>query len=331
MAMATLSSTISDWSKQIELVPGIETILSRLLYYLSIWFSIATASFVLFHLVPSDPVRTMLGPNASETQVETVRRELGLDRPIHRQFRHYIQQVAILDFGNSYVDGRPVGTELGKRFRVSLSLAAVSLLIIFSYLALLTVLARMGIGSGLSELSDFLCVSLPTLFAGFVIALASAKYYPYTRFSGAMGGFSDWLFLVPPAFVLALYPMGILGRILRKQFSELRRSRYVLSAQALGLSKSVVWRRYILRNAYVPMLAAFGNQIPFLVSSTFIVELIFSVPGIGVLLLRSVLERDLPMMEGIVISTSIVVLIVSGVLEILYPKADPRIRVNGNV
>ena len=307
------------------------TIFLRLLYYFSIWFSIAAASFFLFHVVPSDPVRTMLGPNASEIQVETVRHELGLDRPIHRQFQHYIQHVAALDFGKSYVDGRSVGGELGKRFQVSLSLAAVSILIIFFYLVLLSVLALMGIGARFSELSDFLCVSLPTLFAGFVIALTSIKYYPYTRFSGEMGSLADWLFLFPPAFVLSLYPMGILGRILRKQFSELRQSRYVLSAQALGLSRSLIWRRYILRNAYVPLLAAFGNQIPFLVSSTFIVELIFSVPGIGALLLRSVLERDLPMLEGIVISTSIVVLLVSCALEVLYPKADPRIRVSGDV
>ena len=300
--------------------------LARFTYYLSIWMAVAAASFTLFHLIPSDPVRAMLGPNASESQVATVRQELGLDKPVMVQFSRYMSRISKFDFGQSFVDRRSVGDELGKRFKVTLSLATVTVVIIFSYLILSTTLRLAGIKAWIAELGDFLCVSLPVLFVGIAIALISIRFYPFTRFSGELASFSDWMFLFLAAFVLSLYPMGILGRILRKQLSEIIGARYVLSARAFGLSNSLIWSRYVLRNASVPVLATFGNQLPLLISSTFIVELIFSIPGIGALLLRSVLERDLPMLEGIVLSTSVLILLISYTLELIYPYADPRIR-----
>jgi peptide/nickel transport system permease protein len=103
-------------------------------------------------------------------------------------------------------------------------------------------------------------------------------------------------------------------------------SDYVRAAHARGLASGTMLRSYILRNSLVPLLAAFGNQLPLLLTSTFIVEIVFSVPGIGALLLKSVLERDLPMLEGIVLATSFFTIGIGLLLELLYPLADPRIR-----
>lgn len=301
-------------------------IVGRLVYLFSLWVAVATATFLLFHALPSDPARTMLGANASEEQVAAVRSSLGLDRPVAIQFATYVSRAVVLDFGQSFVDRRPVATEVGKRLALSAVLGGMAAAFVVAYLALSAVVTCRYGWSWVGELTDFICVSLPNLFAGVIVALAAIEYYPFTRFSGVLDTISDWLYLVPPALVLALYPMGILGRIMRSQIQIIRASSYVRTARALGLSDRYVLYRHILRNAFIPLLAAFSNQLPLLLTSTFIVELVFSVPGIGTLLLRSVLERDLPMLEGIVIATSLAVLGMSLVFELIYPIADPRIR-----
>lgn len=301
-------------------------ILERIAYLFSLWVAVATATFVLFHVLPSDPARTMLGANASEEQVAAVRSSLGLDRPVMSQFAEYVSRAVVLDFGQSFVDRRPVATEVGKRFALSIALAGMAAAFVMVYLVLSAVVACRDRWSWVGELTDFACVSLPNLFAGVIIALAAIEFYPFTRFSGALDSIDDWLYLVPPALVLALYPMGVLGRIMRSQIRTIQASPYVRTARALGLSDRYILYRHVLRNALIPLLAAFSNQLPLLLTSTFIVELVFSVPGIGVLLLRSVLERDLPMLEGIVIVSSLAVLGMSLVFEFIYPIVDPRIR-----
>ena len=298
----------------------------RTAYFLSLWFAVVIAAFVLFHLVPVDPIRTMLGPNASEEQVAAVRRDLGLDQPLHVQFGRYIAKAITLDFGQSFVDRRPVRSEIQTRLAVSLAIAMEAIAIIGLYLLCMAAISFNRVGSRVGGFIDFTCVSLPTLFAAIAVALMSILYYPYTRFSGNLRGLADWLYLIPPAFVLALYPMGILGRIMRAQIQALSQARYTRSALAMGLSPARIKISYVLRNAVIPLLAAWGNQLPLLLTSTFVVELVFSVPGLGALLLRSVLERDLPMMEGIVIVTSLFVLSTYLLLDLIYPFADPRIR-----
>lgn len=295
-------------------------------YFLSLWLAVVVAAFVLFHLVPVDPIRTMLGPNASEEQVAAVRRDLGLDQPLHVQFGRYIAKAITLNFGQSFVDRRPVLPEIQKRFIISFAIALEATVIISFYLLCMAAIGFNRKGSRIGEFIDFICVSLPTLFAAIVVALISIVYYPYTRFSGNLQGLQDWLYLIPPAFVLALYPMGILGRIIRIQIQELSQAHYTRSALALGLSQWRIRISYVLRNAVIPLLATWGNQLPLLLTSTFVVELVFSVPGLGALLLRSVLERDFPMMEGIVIVTSLFVLCTYLIIDIIYPLADPRIQ-----
>ncbi len=300
--------------------------LVRLVHCFTLWVGVIAATFALFHIVPTDPVRTMLGPNASEEQVASVRKSLELDKPLTTQFIGYVARVATLDFGRSYVDGRPVGNEVKHKLSLTAILAAITTAFVALYLTVTIALEGCVKWSWLSEMAAFLCVSLPTLFTGVVVVLGTVVYYPYTRFSGTLRTADDWLFLLPPAAVLALYPMGILGRIAKTEMRKISNADYVRAAQGRGLKKVAVLRSYILRNSLIPLLAAFGNQLPLLLTSTFIVEIIFSVPGIGSLLLKSVLERDLPMLEGIVVATSLLTIAVSLLLELLYPLADPRIR-----
>jgi len=269
-----------------------------------------------------------LGPNAPEEQVASARQRLGLDQPPALQFFHFAFHAFKLDFGNSFIDSRPVGLEVRRKIVNTATLTVMAVLFIALYLTVQVLLQGSRKWSRICELSDFLLVSLPTLFSAVLVALTTVAYYPFTRFSGFLTSLSDFMFLIPAAFVLACYPMGILGRILRRQMHLVSGTEYVRAARARGLSENRILRRYILRNSWLPIIAAFGNQLPLLLTSTFIVEIVFSIPGIGSLLLKSVLERDLPMMEGIIIVTSLFTLMVSFALEVMYQLIDPRIRSN---
>jgi peptide/nickel transport system permease protein len=300
-------------------------LLSRGLYYLSLLGGVVLFSFILFHVIPSDPARVVLGPNAEEAQVTALRKELGLDAPLPLQFLLYLGKVVRLNFGHSYVDRRSVSQEVGSKLKVSLILLACSFSLSFIYLVGVIV-AELLLRRPVGDYLDFLWVSTPTLFSGVLVALLSIRFYPFTTFSGTFDRMEDYLYFLPPAFVLALYPMAILSRIVRGEIRTIERSMYIRTARAFGIPERTILSKHILKNALVPFLAAFSNQIPILFTGAFIVEVIFSLPGIGSLLITSILQRDFPMLEGIVILNSLVILLVYLAVEAIYPFVDPRIR-----
>ena len=280
-------------------------------------------SFILFHTIPGDPARIILGPYAEESRVLSLRKELGLDAPVHVQFFNYLKDISQLDFGRSYVDQRPVLDEVVKRFGISLHLIVFCLLFIFSYniFVVQTIYSRKS-----TDFINFLFVSTPTFFSGLVVALIAYRYLPVYSFSGSFNSVRDYFYFVPPAFVLALYPMAILSRILAKELDKVLTNQYILAARAFALPERMIFYKYALRNAAVPYLAAFSNQLPMFFTGAFIVEIIFSIPGVGSLLVRSILQQDFPMIEGIIILNGIIFIMINLFFEMLYPLIDPRIN-----
>lgn len=298
--------------------------IKRITYYTSLLVGIILFSFVLFHAIPTDPARIILGPNAGEKQVETLRKELGLDKPLSHQLVNYASRVIQFDFGKSYVDNRPVYHEVLEKFKVSLVLVGLSLLFVFLYI-ILVISCPLRLGWPL-ELLNFLFISTPTFFSGIVIAILTFLFYPFTAFSGDFQSIEDLLYMLPPAFVLALYPMAILARILKQEMERIDNSAFITFARSQGLPELKIRFKYILKNALIPFLAAFSNQLPMLFTGAFIVEIIFSLPGIGSLLVKSILQKDMPMLEGVVILNGILFMVINLIFETLYPIIDPRIR-----
>ena len=298
-------------------------LLARGLYHLSLLAGVIFFAFLLFHAVPSDPARVALGVNASEDQVARLRAELGLDRPLPVQFAAHLGRFVRLDLGRSFVDRRAVGPEVASKLIVSLALLGMTLLLVVTYVVSIVAL-DIWTGGRLGAGLDFLWVSTPTMFSAVVVGLLSGRFWPFSRFS-ATGDVGDLLYLLPPAFVLALYPMATLSRLAASEIRRIDATPYIRTARALGLPERTVVGKYVLRNAAVPLLAALANQLPILFTGAFVVEAVFSVPGLGSLLVRSLLQRDLPMLEGIVVVNTFVVLAVYLVVEAMYPLADPRI------
>lgn len=294
------------------------------IYYLSLQLGIMLFSFVLFHIIPTDPARIILGPQADERQVEVVRKELGLDKPLHIQFGDYLYGISRFDFGKSYIDNRPVYQEVCAKFKLSLFLVFLSSMFVLLYC--FVVMAGNRQINSLLKVLNFLLVSMPTFFSGTIIAILVFLYYPFTAFSGELESVYDYLYMVPPAFVLALYPMAILARILNQQIESIYESLYIKYARVNGLSEWQIRYRHILKNAMIPFLAAFSNQLPMLFTGAFIVEIIFSIPAIGSLLVTSILQKDFPILQGIVIVNGAFFILINFLFETIYPIIDPRIK-----
>ena len=242
-------------------------------------------SFILFHAIPSDPARIILGPNADEKQVTALSKELGLDKPLHIQLIDYLKKILILDFGRSFIDERPVFYEVARRLGISLYLVIFCILFIISYT--LIVIQTFSFNKMFKKI-NFLFISVPTFFSAIIIALISIRYLPSYTFSGAFNSMDDYLFFLPPAFVLALYPMAIISRILIEEMETILNSQYILTARSFALPKLIIMYKYAFRNALIPCMATFSNQLPTLFTGAFIVEIIFSIPGIGILLIKKI-------------------------------------------
>lgn len=298
----------------------------RISYYTSLLAGIIFFSFVLFHVIPTDPARIVLGLNADPKQVEILRKELGLNKPMPQQLANHVSRIIQFDFGRSYIDKRPVYHEVLEKFRVSLVLVGLSHLFIFFYIVFVILCPLQSPINWIIESINFLLISTPTFFSGVVIAILAFLFYPFTSFSGNFQSSADLFYMLPPAFVLAFYPMAILSKILKQEMKKINKSLFVTCARAQGASELKIRFKHILRNTLIPFLAALSNQLPMLFTGAFIVEIIFSLPGIGSLLVKAILQKDLPVLEGVVILNGILFIIINLSFEMLYPIIDPRIK-----
>jgi peptide/nickel transport system permease protein len=173
---------------------------------------------------------------------------------------------------------------------------------------------------------DFGIVSLPTMFSGVLIALIASRVGFFQAFSGRLATPSDWLALLPAVLALALYPAATLSRIARAEFRRVDGSPYSLTAKGGGIDEAYRVGVLLGRNVSVPLLSALSLQVPILFSGAFVVEIIFSVPGGGSLLLRSILNRDLPMIQGLLLANGLIIVLSHFFFEILQLAADPRLR-----
>lgn len=296
--------------------------LRRVAYHASLLAGVLATTFVLFQVVPSDPARVILGPNASEAEVSALREQLGLHAPLAERFASFLGSGLGLDFGRSYVDERLVWPEVRQRAAVSATLVGMSAFLTFGYLALCLHVG--DVGRRVRAALELAAVALPTMFSGVVVALAAARWTGLPAFSGRLDSPSDLVALLLPAFVLGLFPMATLSRILDQETTRLRSAPFTIAARAVGYSwRRLRWTRFS-RNAAVPVLATFGTLLPMLFSGAFVIEVLFSVPGTGSLIAKSVLARDLPMLQGVVVVNGLLVISVHLVLELLFPLLDPR-------
>lgn len=301
-------------------------ILYRLVGSIPVVIGILFVVFMMVRMVPGDPVRIMLeGRPTTEEQREEVRQELGLHRPIPIQFASFIGDVARGDFGTSYRTRRPVAEEITLRVPNTLKLAGAALVITVVFGVGIGVLAATRKGTWLdlsSMMTSILAVSIPNFWFGLMLMLLFAVNLGWFPVSGA----DSWKHFVLPAATLGLRSSAVLARVTRSTMLEVLSHDYVRTARAKGLRERLTVYRHVMPNTLIPILTLVGLELGALLTGAFIVEIVFSIPGIGWLLIDSIAQRDFPVIQGVVLLAALTYIAANLVVDILYAVTDPRIR-----
>lgn len=302
----------------------------------SLLASLVVASLVIFaavEIVPGDPARFMLGINAQPDTVAALRAELGLDRSLAERYLGWVGGLFTGDLGVSYTYRSPVSEIVAERLQVSLPLAvyALVLTVVIAFpVGMLAAGSRGGAVDTLFTGATQLGIAVPNFwFALLLILLFSVNLGWFSA-----GGFPGWeAGLLPglraltlPAIALALPQASILARVLRSSLIDTLSDDYVRTARAKGLSAGQALRRHALRNAMIPVFTIIGLQFSFLIAGAVIIENVFFLPGLGRLVLQAITQRDLIVVESVVILLVLAVILVNFVVELAYAWIDPRLR-----
>jgi peptide/nickel transport system permease protein len=300
-------------------------LLRRLGFLAFVTFMVSTLVFFFIHFIPGDPVEIMLGETAQATDMDELRHQLGLDRPLLEQYGRFLTGLLHGDLGKSLRYDAPVVDMVLSRLPATIQLA-VSAIVIAILIALPAgILSAVRPYSAFDHTSMFvslLGVSMPTFWLGPLLILLFAIQLDWLPVSGREGPAS----LVLPALTLGAALAAILSRMTRSAMLEVIREDYITAGRAKGLSEKVVILKHGLRNALIPILTVLGLQIGALLSGTVVTEKVFAWPGIGRLLVDGIEARDYPLVQGCVLTISLSYVLVNLAIDLLYAAVDPRIR-----
>jgi peptide/nickel transport system permease protein len=308
-------------------------ILQRLAIGLLTLIAASMVVFAMLEIVPGDPARLMLGMNATEDAVTALREQMGLNQPLVSRYMSWAAGMLTGDFGRSLTYSVPVMELVRERLVVSLPLALISL-------ALSTLIAipvgiysasRRGASADAAIMgATQLGVAIPNFWFALLLVYVFAvglRLLPAGGFPGwEVGYWSALKSLIMPAIALALPQAAILARVTRSALLEVLSEDYIRTARAKGLpARRVLWR-HALRNALIPVLTILGLQFAFLLAGTIIIENVFYLPGLGRLIFQAITQRDLIVVEGVVMLLAATVIVVNLLVDISYAIVDPRLR-----
>lgn len=305
----------------------------RLLFVVPILVLVSFCVFGMVLLVPGDPAITLAGDNATEEQIEIIRDRLGLDDPIWVQYGRWASDAVRGDLGDSLYSGRPVTRSIAERLPVTVSLAALSVVIALAIAVPAGILAATNRGRWLDSAATVgasLGLAMPSFWLGLVLLLVFALrlgWLPATGYVPLEANPTEWLrHLLLPAITLGTAAAAETTRQLRSSLSDVLGEDYVRTARAKGLRGRAVVFKHSLKNAAIPVITVLGFQIAFLLGGSVIVEQIFALPGLGGLAIRAVLDRDLPIIQGVVMLAAVMVISVNLVVDLLYGWLNPKVR-----
>jgi len=316
-------------------------IVQRILQGLFVLLVVALVSFVLFQYV-GDPVLFILGQDATQDQVDLLRKELGLDSPVVVQFVHFLGNAVQGEFGLSLRQGIAVSTLIAERLPATLELALVAAVIALVIGIPMGVYSAIRRGSPLAQVFmaiSLLGVSLPTFLIGiFLILIFSVGLGVLPSFGRgevvSVGGFTTGLFswagirhLILPALTLAIFQLTLIMRLVRTEMLEVLRTDYIRFARARGLSARAIYFGHALKNTLVPVITITGLQLGGLIAFAIITETVFQWPGMGLLFIQAVNFADIPVMAAYLCLISLIFVFINLLVDLLYFAVDPRLRV----
>jgi peptide/nickel transport system permease protein len=289
--------------------------------------------FAFMAVLPGNPARVALGVNASDAAVHEMEHEFGLDRPLVVQYLSWVKGLVTFDPGNSYVSGTAIGPQLADRLQVTLWLVvtamALAVVVAIPVGTVMAVRHRKVSGLALSAVSQ-VGMAIPAFLAGILLIAVFAVKLGWLPANGWTPPAQDPVMfvkqLVLPVLSLGLVQAAVLTRYVRSAVLDVLREDYLRTARAKGLRPMRALVRHGLRNASVPVVTVLGLQLATLLIGAVVVERVFVIPGLGSLLLDSVSQRDLIMVQDVVLMLVVAVLVVNFVVDLLYLVIDPRLR-----
>ena len=309
-------------------------ILKRFLSLIPVLLVISLVTFSLMHLIPGDPAEAILGfETVDPMKLETIRRSLGLDKPLHVQYFLWLERISKGDFGVSARTGRPVLGSIIESYPLTLGLAVYALfLALFIAIPLGTMAATSSsriVGFGAQAWALF-GLSVPAFWAGTMFILLFSVYLDWfpllTRPSFFVSPLKSlWGFFLP-ALTLAIPNAAAFTQMVRASVFEIKGQDYIKTARAKGLGESVIVFKHMLRNAMIPIITIVGIVTGYLIGGAIVVEQIFAIPGLGRLALQAIIQRDFPTLQGVVLFMATAFVLVNLTTDLLYIFLNPKIR-----
>ena len=303
----------------------IKYILKRLLLLIPVILGVSLVVFTLLFFSDGDPARQKLGQNASAEAVEAAREEMGLNDPFYIQYGRYIARLATLDMGESYRSTKPVIQEIMDSAPATFKLAAfaVTLAVLIGVpIGILSAIKQYSIFDNVMMIFALIGVSMPVFWLGLLLILffsVQLGWFPPS-------GFRNFSQMVLPSVTLGAQSIAVITRMTRSNMLEVIRKDYIRTAEAKGQKRSVIIWRHALGNALIPIITIIGIQFGQLLSGALMTEAVFSIPGVGRLMIDAIKSRDNPVVLGSVIFVAVAFAIVNLIVDLLYAFVDPRIK-----
>ncbi len=317
-------------------------------------FAAVSIVFLISHLIPADPVRAIAGPHAGPEQVQALRSEWGLDKPLYQQYYVYFRELLHGNLGRSLLTRRPVSSDLVDYFPATVELILVAIILALSIglpLGLFSAWKKDRWPDHLTRLGSITAVSMPSFWLGIMLQILFFKVLGLLPIGGRLGigeippqhvtGLyvldailttngralsSAILHLILPALTVAASFLAVVTRMVRSSVVEVLEEDYIRTAFSKGLSYGRVLVKHALRNALIPVVTVVGLQVGFLLGNSFVTEIVFGWPGTGLYGGRAVLSLDFPAIMGVVLLTTLAYSLINLAVDLLYTGIDPRIR-----
>ncbi len=306
-------------------------LIRRLLFLVPTLLGVTMLVFSLMH-VSGDPIRLLFGPNVSEQVVREKKAELGLDLPIHVQYWNWLIRLVRGDLGNSIHVQDRVSSLISARFGPTLELTVFALLLTVLFALPAGIVSAVRPYSVLDSVTRFVAlfwVSMPYFWLGIMLMLFFGLvlgWFPISGRGGPLWTIEGLRYAFLPVLTLALPPVALFTRLTRSAMLEVVNEEYIRTARSKGIGETRVVLRHALRNVLIPIVTLLGLRLPWLFGGAVITETVFAWPGMGRLLVGAVMERDYPVVQGIVVVIALLTVLSNLIVDVAYTYIDPRIR-----
>ncbi|MFI5324881.1 MAG: ABC transporter permease [Candidatus Rokuibacteriota bacterium] len=307
--------------------------LGRLAALVPVWLVVSLVVFLLIHLIPGDAARVMVGGDGTEADVQAMRERLGLNQPLAAQYLSWLGRALRGDLGQSIFLGRSVTQAIAERLEPTISLTAWATLFAVLIGLPVGILSAMRAGRASDQLLmslAFLLQSLPSFWTGLTLIVVFSVTWnllPSTGYASFSASPSRHLqHLALPAIALGIGQAALIARMARSSLLEVLGQDYVRTAQAKGLGWPAVVTKHALRNALIPVVTVVGLSFAVLLAGAIVIETVFNLPGVGRLVMQSILRRDYPVIQGVLLFITTTYVLVNLAVDLVYGVIDPRVR-----